>query len=103
MVDKKENPGTHICLHEGELAAMIERSLEQGKKLNRLCDTTDKIFNRLEGKGGIAEELTVLKTKLKLIPSYRTLIFYSSIGGALALIGFVFLKFMFDKLTQGNL
>jgi hypothetical protein len=88
----------HKCLHEADIAKIVEKVGNIEIKQDRLINTMDKIFNRLEGKNGLTSEVAILKTKLNLIPSFRTLIFYSSVGGALAVIGFMFVRFIAEQL-----
>lgn len=62
------------------------------KKQDKMVETVDKIFARIEGKNGITSEIAVLKTRWQLMPSVKTLVFYSSVGGGLTVAGFLIIK-----------
>ncbi len=63
------------------------------KKQDTIVGTVEKIFSRLEGKNGITSEIAVLKEQRKSTPSHKTLVFYSSVGGGLTVVGFVIIKY----------
>ena len=61
-------------------------------KQDRTLSTIDKIFDRIEGKNGITSEIAVLKAQNRFMPSVKTLVFYSSVGGGLTVAGFLLLR-----------
>ena len=72
----------HICLHEEDFGSFKNQLSSIEKKQDQTLSTIERLFNRIEGKDGLSSEITILKTQYKLAPSAKTLVFYSSIGGA---------------------
>lgn len=79
----------HTHVEFGKIEVQLENI---DKKQDQIVKTVGKIFDRMEGKNGITSEIAVLKTRFRLMPSVKSLIFYSSVGGGLTIAGFLLLK-----------
>ncbi len=73
----------------------IDKKLDENRADQiRQNETLAKIFDRMEGPGGIREQLVIVKTKFTSIPSIRTLVIYASIGGGLTSGALMAAKFL---------
>ena len=75
-----------------EFGAIEVQLINIDKKQDQIVKTVGKIFDRIEGKNGITSEIVALKTKYDLIPSFKTLVFYSGVFAGLTVAGFLVIK-----------
>ncbi len=88
----------HIHAEFGTIGAQlhgIDKKLDENREDQKTQTATlAKIFDRLEGPGGLREQVVILKTKFTSIPSIKTLIIYASIGGGLTSGALMAAKFL---------
>jgi hypothetical protein len=94
------------CTKETEIGTLLERTKHQQNDISQIKETVNKIFTAIDGNGApglkgkmatVDKKMAVVEAKVASMPSVRSLITYSTIGGASAVLGVYLIKFLMEK------